>query len=338
MNDETLRRALDAIKKQYGEGSVRTGDEYDNPTRISTGALELDLALNGGVPLGRWSHWYGGHYSGKTMMALQAIGNAQKMGLSAAYYNIEKQFTTDWAEKHGVNTKELILIENTKIEEIGAIMETLLGSVNIHVLDSIPAAVSVDELSANTEDWRPGISARAWGKALRRANTAFSEKENAIIMINHVGVVFGKYAGGEEPKGGRILEYLSSCSIEFRRSSWLFRDKSGNLKSGDGLSEESLSGDKEPGGIEFATRTKKSRVSRPHATARLRLDFRTGQIDDMWSIVKAAEHYGIVSKGGSWYTLPDGKSKVQGEAGLRAHIESNPDLREKIIGKMKEVA
>jgi protein RecA len=329
-----LDRALAQIKSNYGETAIRKGNAFSDPKRVSTGSLELDIITGGGAALGRWHHWYGGKFSAKTMTALKTIANCQRMGLKCAYYNIEKQFSPSWAIKHGVDVDELEVIEDTKIEDIGAIMETLLGSVHVHVLDSLAAAVSIDELASTTDEWRPGISARAWGKVLRRVNERFDDHENMIIMINHVGTVFGKYGGGEEPKGAKFVEYLSSLSLDFRRTSWLFRDKDGNLRT-EGDSEASLSGDKTPAGIEFAAKVAKSRVCTPFRTARMRLDFDTGEIDDMWSITKAALLYGLASKTSaksSWIDVGD--EKVQGEYQLRAYIEANPDFKQKVLDKL----
>ena len=333
VNPDDLDKALNAIRKEYGPGSVRPGDAYHSPERISTGALELDIITRGGIPIGRWSHFYGGMFSAKTLIAFKSIANAQKMGQNCAYYNAEKQFDPDWARLHGVNVEELVVVESSVIEEIGNSMELLMGSVHYHVIDSIPAATSVDELAASLEDWRPGISARAWGKTMKRVQTRFGD-DNTVLMINHLGTVFGKYAGGDEPKGGRFLEYLSSLSIEFQRKSWLFYDKTGHLQlegeSGDTLDKR----DKSPTGIEFACRVKKSRVSVPLKPARLRLDFQTGTIDDDWSLAKAAEFNELVVKNGSWFTLPD-ETKVQGDGQLRDYISNNPEFRQKIIDVLK---
>ena len=330
-----LDRALANIRKEYGSDVTRKGDTYHSPGRISMGSLELDIVTRGGIPIGRWSHFYGNQFSAKTLVALKAIGNAQKMGLKCAYYNVEKQFDPEWAEKHGIDTSQLEMIETNVIEEIGDIMESLMGSVHFHVIDSIPAAVSQDELAGETGDWLPGIQARAWGKTMRRVHNSFNE-ENAVLMINHIGTAFGKYTGGgDAPKGGKILEYLSSLSVEFRRTSWLFRNKKGVLAD-EGEGEQALDvRDKDPGGIEFATRVKKSRVSTPLKTARMRLDFSTGDIDDLWSLAKAAQIYELAkreSSKSSWYTI--GEAKVQGVNGIRTYIEEHPDFYDEIVKRI----
>lgn len=331
-----LDRALAQIKKEYGEDAVRLANSYPDPQRISTGSLELDIVTGGGYPVGRIIHEYGGQFSAKTLIAYKVIANAQAMGQECVLYDAEKQFNENHAKRQGINTDKLIVIEENTIEDLGTKMENLMGAAHLHVVDSIPATVSMDELAAGNDEWRPGIGARAWGKTLRRIQDRFDSKENTLILINHVGMVFGKYSGGEEPKGARFIEYLSSLSLEFRRSSWLMRGKDGNLTP-KGESEDTLSGDKTPGGIEFQVRVKKSRVCVPFQSARLRLDFHTGSIDDEWSIFKAAELYGLVKKSGSWYTMPD-ESKAQGEAGVRKYLIENPDFRNEVIDAIKDTS
>lgn len=336
VDQRTLEKALQNIRKTYDESTVRTGAGYVNPKRISTGSLELDLVIGGGVPQGRMSHFYGSKNSAKSLTALSVIGNAQKIGLNCALYNVEKQYSAEWGALHGINNEELLLVEGTVIEDLGTVMEELLPAVNVHVIDSLPAAISLDELASEAGEWRPGISARAWGKILRRVQQRFDERENTIIFINHVGAVFGKYQGSDEPKGAKFVEYLSSLSLEFRRTSWLFRDKKGNLRE-EGASEASLSGAMTPAGIEYKAKVAKSRVCKPFRTAAMRLDFDSGQIDDLWSISKAAIFYGLVDKQekGGWMTLPDG-SKLNGEPQLREYIKSHPEFYAEIYEKLKE--
>lgn len=329
-----LDKALDAIRRTYGESNARYASDKPDLERIPTGSLMLDWVTGGGIPMGRWCHFYGGYMSCKSLTCWRVIKNAQAIGKSVALYDTERRFDPVWAERHGVDLSKLIVIEGTEIENIGAKLEVLLGSVNVHVVDSVGASVSVDELAGEVGDWQPGIAARAWGKALRRANARFDHKDNTIILVNHVGEVFGR-GGGEAPKGGRFIEYMSSLSLHFKRSSWLFADKHGNL-SPDGEKTDSMTKDVSPSGMEFQVRGAKSSVSPPLRPARLRLDFRTMEFDNTWEQVLAAGYYGVVSRAGAWYTLPDGVTKVQGEAGLRKAILESPDLSSAITEAIRE--
>ena len=245
IDPHNLQKVLDAITKQYGVGEIHYATDYPKLVRIPTGSLELDAATYGGIPLGRWSHFYGPPGGAKTLTCWNIIKQAQDMGLTCAYYNIEKQFLAEWVEKKGIDLSKLHVVEGTKIENIGAKLEALLGVINVHVLDSLAPAISTDELASKSEEWLPGIQARAWGKVIRRANERFDNKENAVILVNQTRQVFGKFMGSEEPTSGRAVEYISSMTLQFKKSHWLFKDDNDVLQEG-GSNKDTLTGDSDP--------------------------------------------------------------------------------------------
>lgn len=332
----TIERAIGVIKKTYGESAMLRGNEKPDLRRISTGSLELDYAIGGGVPLGRWCHFFGPKSSGKTLTAYNVIAEAQRMGLTCAYYNAEKQYDEEWCQKHGIDTKALHLVEGTVIEEIGAKMHTLLSSVHVHVIDSLASAVAEDELAAKSNEWRPGIGARSWGKVIRRCNSQFDDAENTVIMINQTRAGMG-YNAGEEPTQGKAVRYIARLELQFRRSSWLYHDPNGVL-SPDAKASPSLSGDKEPDGIEFQARVVKTAgFGKQDRTARMRLDYDTGQYDDLWTLCKSAVHLGLVEQKGGWFQY--GEKKVQGrDTGLRELVAGDKKLQETIKTKLMEAA
>lgn len=325
-DESNLEKVISNIKKQYDQDTIRIADQTPDVKRIPTGIIEIDALTNGGFPLGRWSHVYGGFSSGKTLVCLHMIKNAQKMGLTCAYYDLEKQFDKKWAESVGVDTSKLWVIEGSVIEETGEKLESLLGVINIHVLDSLGLGISIDEASAGADEWRPGIQARAWGKILRRAGSHFNKEHNSVVLVNQVRSAFGSMAS-ENPTGGRQVEHISSMTLHFKKSSWLYKDQKGNLSS-DAKQDKGLHGDTTPAGIELQVRLAKSRLGDPLGSTRMRLEFGTGgQFDQDWTLVRAAIYCGLVDRSGSWYTLPDG-SKVQGESGIRDYMKENEEFRE----------
>lgn len=333
VESKNLGKILEQIKKRYGDESVRMGDDDVDMVRVPTGIPQLDALVGGGFPMGRYVHMYGGFGSGKTLTCWHLIREAQQMGLTCAYYNLEKQYSKAWAEGLGIDVANMPIIEGNVIEEVGTNLEALLGAVNIHVIDSVGVGVSTDELAADVDEWRPGISARAWGKVIRRSMASIDKDDNMIILVNQAREVFGKM-GGENPTGGSQIEYASSLSLHFKKSSWLYRDKNDNL-SPDGKKKDDETGDIKPAGIDFSVRVKKSRVCDPYGTARLRLEFGTGgHFDDAWAIARAAIFSGEIAKSGSWYTLPDGE-RVQGTGRLIDYIHENPVWTEKIKEIMK---
>lgn len=295
---------------------------------ISTGSLELDVAMGGkGVPKGRVTRFYGGYSSAKTLTTYNVIGEAQKQGLTAAYYNVEKQYVPEFVEARGVATSELTIVEGATIEEIGDKLESLLGVVHLHIIDSCSAAVSEDELNADIRDWRPGISARAWGKVWRRINERFDHYENTMILVDQVRTNFK--TGGDDAAGGRMVGHQSSMSISFKKGGWLYRNPEGILDEKAKITK-GMSGQAEPSGMEIKARVEKSRVCRPFRTATLRLDLDSLDFDRTFELVKAAKHYNIVETRGSYYYL-DGEKIGQGDKQLRGVIEADSSLREKIV-------
>ena len=331
VDPSNLATALEAIRKQIGEDAVRTGEGYPEIKRVPTGLPSLDSLIGGGLPLGRWCQFYGGYMSGKTLLCWHTIREAQKMGLKVAYYNAEKQYDETWVRSIGVDPAELIVVEGNVIEEIGSAMEALFSSVHIHVIDSLGACVSTDELATKAEDWLPGISSRAFGKMIRRANHHFDQHENMVIMVNQTREVFGQ-KGSETPTGGRAISYISSLDLYFKKTKWLFNDKNGNLsENGKKTNEE---GEIVADGLEFKIRVNKSRVCDPFGVANLRLGFGAGgHFDTIWALTRAAITFGLAKRKGAWYELDSGE-KFQGESNLKEYVKNNPEFQDQIRREM----
>ena len=221
--DEIVAR----INKKYS-GDIRRGNDFEIIPRISTGSLELDLAMSGGVPVGRWTRFYGGYHSTKTLTALNVVREAQELGLMCCYYNVEKQYDPKFAKENlGVDEDELTVVQGATIEEIGDKMEAMFLVCHLHVIDSCSIAVSEDELNADIRDWRPGLTARAWGKVFRRLNERFDHLGNTVILIDQMRSNFK--TDGEQPAGGKVFDYQSSMSMLFKKGKWIFRNKEGLL-------------------------------------------------------------------------------------------------------------
>jgi recombination protein RecA len=89
---QALERALSALDKQFGRGTVmKLGEQSKMQVDvIPTGCLELDLALGiGGIPRGRIIEIFGPESSGKTTVALHMIAEAQKRDGIAAFIDAE---------------------------------------------------------------------------------------------------------------------------------------------------------------------------------------------------------------------------------------------------------
>lgn len=326
VDTEQFSQVVKAIEKKYGDDAIHLGSNDKSLERLSTRSLELDYITGGGLPRGKWSRFYGGFSSAKTLTCWNVVRSAQEQGLTCCYYNVEKSFNKDYVESLGIDLDNLHVIEGTTIEGLVTKLESLLGVSHVHIIDSCSHAVSQDELNSSMEDWHRGLNARVWGKALRRLENRFDRYENLGIFVDQVRI--NMQTGSENPPGGKMMEHASSMTLHFRKGKWLFKDKNGVLTDTrtDG---HSLSGDIEADGMEIVVRNDKSKAGVPFKAARLHLDFATRNFDQMFEIAKAAVYWDIVKSSGSWYVMPDG-TKLQGKHKLREALANDADLCDQV--------
>ena len=221
---KALDLAITQVDRQFGKGSImRLGSDQPvmSTNSISTGCLSLDVALGvGGVPKGRIIEIYGPESSGKTTLALHIVAEAQKAGGYAAFIDAEHALDSHYADKLGVNLKELLVSQPDSGEQALEITETLVRSsaLDIIVVDSVAALVPRAELEGEMGDAHVGLQARLMSQALRKLTGTVSRSNTAVIFINQIrekiGVVYGN---PETTPGGRALKFYTSVRMEIRR-------------------------------------------------------------------------------------------------------------------------
>lgn len=321
------------IQSKYGDSSIRYGDEAPSSKKLPTGSILLDYILDGGIPVGRFSRFYGGFSSTKSVHAWNVIAEAQKQGMSCAYYNIEKQYSKDWCEKLGVDTSKLIVLDGTTIEETSNKLESLLGEIDVHVVDSCSSAVSIDELNSDITDWPRGLNARVWNKCLRRAKERFDADRNVVILIDQVRASMG-YGGGVIAPGGKFLEHLNSLTLLFKKSKWLYYDSKGNL-SQDTTASKNISGQAEADGILIKVMVEKSHVSRPYRAATLYYDLHKGKFDRLSELITVSLDTQVVGKKSAYFKY--GGESYHGLSNFRNAISSNSDLYDSLTNDVSEI-
>src|SRR5512141_313112 len=137
-----LDKALGDITKRYGEGAImRMGEATHMAVEsIPTGSLSLDIALGvGGVPRGRITEIYGPESSGKTTICQHIVAEAQKLGGTAAYIDMEHALDPNYAARCGVDVENLLISQPDTGEQALEITETLVrsGGIDVVVIDSV---------------------------------------------------------------------------------------------------------------------------------------------------------------------------------------------------------
>ena len=323
MEDSNRKKALSAalsqIEKQFGKGSVmRLGEHPANADIevVSTGSLGLDVALGvGGVPRGRVVEVYGPEASGKTTLALSIISQAQKLGGVAAFVDAEHALDPVYAEKLGVDVKELLISQPDTGEQALEITDMLVrsGAVDIVVIDSVAALTPKAEIEGEMGEMQLGLHARLMSQALRKLTGNIKRSNTIVLFINQIRMKIGVMFGNPETTtGGNALKFYASLRLDIRRI--------GALKNGE-----------EVVGNQTRVKVVKNKVAPPFREAEFEILYgkgisREGELVDMGAL------HGLVEKSGSWYAY-EGERIGQGKDNARNVPHRTPgDRREDRCG------
>ncbi len=320
---ELVAEAIAKIEKQYGKGSIiRLGDKEIEPVDvISTGCLTLDMALGvGGLPKGRIVEIYGPESSGKTTVALHAVASCQKEGGMAAFIDAEHALDPIYAEKLGVNVKDLYVSQPDSGEQALDILDTMVrtNAMDIIVVDSVAALTPKAEIEGEMGQSVIGLQARLMSQAMRKLTAVINKTKTCVIFINQlrekVGVMFGN---PEVTPGGKALKFYSSIRIEVRK--------------GDAIKDGS-----DFVGSRAKAKVVKNKVAPPFKTAEFDIIFGKG-ISANGCLVDMGVAVDVLKKSGSWISYNDEKIG-QGREKTIQYLEDNPEVAQEIRAKIMKKA
>lgn len=109
---------------------------------ISTGIVELDALLNGGLTVGTMTQIVGEVATGKTLIALQIASNFCKQDKKVLFIDTKSDITSSMLIKKGINDyvgKNFFYICETKFSAVEKLLDALLAeqSIDLIVIDSI---------------------------------------------------------------------------------------------------------------------------------------------------------------------------------------------------------
>ena len=318
---KALQLTLEKLDKAYGKGAVmKLGDApVEKVEVIPSGSITLDLALGiNGYPKGRVVEIYGPESSGKTTLAIHAIAEVQKQGGIAAFIDAEHAFDPTYAQKLGVDIKNLLISQPDNGDQALEIADNLIrsGAIDLIVVDSVAALTPKAEIEGEMGDSQMGLQARLMSKALRKLTGSINKAGCCCIFINQlrekIGVMFGN---PETTTGGNALKFYSSIRIDIRRAA--------QIKDG----EEIM-------GNRVKVKVVKNKVAPPFRKAEFDIMYGEG-ISKVGEIVDLGVDLNILKKSGSWFSY--GETRLgQGRDSVKLLIKDNPELMEELELKIKD--
>ena len=95
---------------------------------LSTGNEVLDELLNGGYSIGKLTEISGPTDTGKTLLALKAIKELQKLDNSklTIYIDASRSFKLEYVEEHNLDTDGIVLIQPESIEKLVVMLSEIV--------------------------------------------------------------------------------------------------------------------------------------------------------------------------------------------------------------------
>lgn len=213
---------------------------------ISTGSLVLDDALSsGGLPRGRLIQYYGAPGSGKTLLAMLAIKEAQALDPDSQQMFIDAEGTFDakWAESLGLDTTRIIKVDGETAVIGRSCFEFILGvpkedkkthmlvgkakdglldmimagefKINMVVLDSLGALIPPGEDISAVGKMNMALLARFLTTTFRKLSLDANRANVPFIFINHKKANMDPYGVDHSFSGGNTYAHFLSANVYF---------------------------------------------------------------------------------------------------------------------------
>lgn len=318
---------------------------------ISTGSYLLNEALSGGLAKGRLIQYYGPAGSGKTLMAMLAIKEAQKEDPTAkqCFIDAEGTFDPNWAETLGVDTSKIILIEGEMAVLGRNCFEMILGTpkedkkthhlvgkskeglidqivnkkinINLIVLDSLGSIIPPGEDISAVGKMNMALLARFLTTTFKKLSLELNKAKVPFIIINHKKATLDAYGADHTFSGGNTYVHFLSANLYFETV---------NRSDAQILNEK----DQKIGSTIRAT-VEKNKLGVWPRKCEFKVDFGIGIIDQHEEIAQLALDYNVVSKPTNVSHEYENQKWV-GYGKYCDAIKNSPDLAKELLSKVEE--
>lgn len=320
-----VSKSIVELKKAF-EKDADIGVNFGSDVKIeyfSTGILSLDYALNGGVPEGRITEFFGEEQSGKTLVAMLMIAQMQKKYPEKAVIlaDAEQAFDAHWARTLGIDTDKLIVLQGTVIETVCDSISEKLDKfpISLIVFDSLQAFVTKREAELSIEDAvnQYSLLAKAATIAIRKMQGQIAKHNTAIVMISQVRENMEEYGPAWRTGGGKAMKHFGWTRIQIKKPNEKAYLKVNDLKTGVDM--------------ECSIIKHRGLVLAKESTTHFRVWFNNG-LDKVYDLVNFMINAKMITQAGAWfyYTTETGEQlKWNGMESVVSDFTDKPEIFEK---------
>lgn len=310
------------LEKLGGKKKKEYLSDVDNiqVEKFPTGCLKLDIELLGGWPKGTAIEVLGPTGGSKTTLTAEGVAQHQKKYPKEVilWLDLEGVFDKIYFENIGIDTNpdKFILAQPVKGEEAFEIMRGFCEAFEggVIVVDSVAMLLPSKEAEADFEDAQMGMHARLMSKGLRNVLPLARDKGITQFYINQERTNIGSsYGDPSVGTGGKALPYYSRTRVKVGRQN--SKGEAGNS-------------------IGVSYKTIKANFGRENTTVDAKIIFGVG-IDYMTDLINIAVEFGVIKKGGAWFSYKD-SNLGQGAEKTKEVLIDNPELFEEIESLVKQ--
>jgi len=295
-----------------------------------TPSIGLNVALKGGLGYGRQVLVWGNKSAGKSSFCLQMIALAQQEGKTCAWIDAEASYDQSWAEQLGVDSSSLIYSQAKTVNDMVDVGVKLMeAGVDVIVVDSISALLpgiyfekDGNEMKDLQDTKQIGAEAKDMTHAVKMLN--YANKNTLLVLISQQRNQFGSMHASHIPTGGMAVKFFSSTVIKLWSSEAEANAIKAGVQVGDKIIEQRV-GRPVNWVIDY------NKLGPPNLSGQYDFYYQGESlgVDRIGETLDVAEMYGLVEKGGAWYTI--NKERFQGRAKAVAYLRDNPKVAGSLI-------
>jgi RecA/RadA recombinase len=338
----SLKDKLKMINK-VGGADIAHDLREDNPTDvydwIPTSSTWLDSIIcrgkRAGIPVGKITELAGLSGTGKSYMAAQISGNAQKKGYNVYYFDSESALSSEFLEKCGCVLEEregygdFVYIQAQNVEFVLETIEAILKTGeenNLFVWDSLAMTPAIADLES---DFNPqstmAVKPRILSKGLAKLLQPISNSNSTLLVLNQLkdNITRSPSEAMTTPyftPGGKALIYAYSLRIWLTgrkaKASFVYDDKGYRV------------------GSEVKCKLEKSRFGTHGRVCNFKIlwgDDVGIQDEESWFDAISSSEY--ISQSGAWYgiSMPDGYEKRFQKSKFADLVRQDPEFKSRIL-------